>query len=261
MFKKVTEAVINYKTIAESLYHKHMKNVQKINAEYIGVRFTTETEAEDNRYIAEIGEVRRSCSAIVNKACDNLIAHVREKMADIDVVALNEIRALKETGLGLSNDDLQVFLDKYTASGNYWAMRYMIDLCRQQGHKKELYDFTLADNLNVIEQARADALFMISNFESDNVEMQDAVIKVTLGRIGANPEVHFLEFEQKFNANPVCTTSGYIRDVKDGLLERYKKLDGDLEGKKELGKEILTNLWEEYIDGVRPLMYAVSLAQ
>lgn len=261
MFKKVVEAVTNYKTIAESMYQKHKSNIQKINTDYIGIRLQTETEAEDKRYIAELGEIRRNCLAVVNKACDNLAVYVRGKMADVDVVALNEIRALKDTGLTLSDDELQVFLNKYALSGNYWSMRYMIDLCQQQGHKEEVYDFTLADNLNVIEQARSDALFMISNFESDNAEMQDTVVKITLGRIGANPEAHFLEFEQKFNANPVCTTSGYIKDVKAGLLERYKKLDGDLVGKKELGKEILTNLWEEYIKGERSLMYAVSLAQ
>lgn len=261
MFKKVVEAVTNYKTIAESMYQKHKSNIQKINTDYIGIRLQTETEAEDKRYIAELGEIRRNCLAVVNKACDNLAVYVRGKMADIDVVALNEIRALKDTGLTLSDDELQVFLNKYALSGNYWSMRYVIDLCRQQGHKEEVYDFTLADNLNVIEQTRSDAIFMISNFESDNAEMQDAVVKITLGRIGANPEAHFLEFEQKFNANPVCTTSGYIKDVKAGLLERYKKLDGDLAGKKELGKEILTNLWEEYINGERSLMYAVSLAQ
>jgi len=57
MFKKVVEAVTNYKTIAETMYQKHMSNIQKINADYIGIRLQTETEAEDKRYIAELGEI------------------------------------------------------------------------------------------------------------------------------------------------------------------------------------------------------------
>lgn len=262
MIKKVVETVNNYKTIAEAMYQKHMTNTQKINKDYAGERLQREVSAEDERYIAELGEVRENSLALVNIACDNLAAYVRGKMADVDVTAINEIMALKNTGLSLSDEELQIFLDKYSLSGNYWAMRYMIDLCRQQGHKDDMHDFTLSDNLALVEQVRTDALFLIGNFESDSAEMQDAVVKIAIGRIGANPEAHFLEYEQKFNSNPVCTVSGYVADVRANLLKRYNELPcGDYKGKANLGNEIVKNLWGEYIDGIHQLERAVSMAE
>lgn len=258
MFKKIINTLEDYKTIATEKMNKHSENLRKINSDFAGNRLEKEITEENSRYSDEITEIRESCNLIVNRACDNLKNYVIAKIGEIDPETLEEVAGLEKSGIPLGEMEKKAFLDKYSYKQDYWAERAMIALCKKLG-ANTLCDFSLEENLNIIEQARSDAAFFINTYGND---VDDTVTNVALDRIGQNLEAHFIQYKKKFDSNPICTVQRYKEQVNMELSEQYRKISAGEDSyslKKNLGKKILNNLWDEYIAGNSRLEYVVSL--
>lgn len=238
MFNQLTKIVTGYKQSVTPIYTIHQRALDKINREYAGERKSAERDAENLRYQRELNKLRSPYLIKIHALSENMSEYVRSFHSSINTQTLQEVRELGQLDVVLSERELQSFIDRYTASGDYWALRAIVNLANQQGYK-EVFDFNLENQIQTISDAETDAVFVIENYEAD-FAAESPVQNAAIQRISSNPEAHFAGYAEKFSVNPICSVEGFEDSVRNQIEEKFFSSDEYIE-KKSFVEEIVTD--------------------